>query len=98
MIGGLPIEFCAGAGDVGSTVYEFEEWMDCNYYAAVYLKGSDFLDAVRQRLGRRQFIEALRDIISTYRYDIATTEGVLSIMQEHSERDLSRLFAQFGLP
>lgn len=89
--------YCADAADVASSVFEFDRWEDCAYYSAIYYKGAAFLDAVRDRLGHQRFLDAMRQIVDTYRYDLVTTAGILTIFQEQSDRDLSPLFERFGL-
>ncbi len=91
-----PIEYCYSRGGVTSSVYEFQDWMECSYYSSVYLKGAAFLDDVRRRMGWDSFVAALRDIVDTYRYEIASTDGVLAILVEHSERGLRSLFRDYG--
>lgn len=92
----VPIEYCNSRGGVISSVFEFEQWMDCSYYSSVYLKGAAFLDDVHRRMGTDAFFDALRDIVATYRHGVATTSGVLGILEKHSARGLRGLFTAYG--
>ena len=66
--------------------------------SSVYLKGAALLDDVRHRMGGDAFFDALREIVTTYRYGVATTDGVLDIFASNSKRQLRSLFRAYLFP
>ena len=92
-----PIDYCAQAGDVGGSVFDFDVWVPCAYYDAIYFKGAALLDDLRNELGNHEFFAALREIVETYRFGMASTSGVLAIFERHSSRPLDSLFERYGV-
>jgi hypothetical protein len=96
LVDGNPTEYC-GEGRVGSTVYEFTEWSDCAYVDAIYNEGSAFLESIHERMGDAAFFAAMQSIVTTYRHGMATTGGVLEILQGETDLTLEDLFIDHGL-
>ena len=85
------------SGAVSSSVYVFSSWSPCGQYVqTVYERGADFLWALRSAMGDDAFFAAMRSIVDTYRYGIATTSGVLNIFQRQSDVDLSQILEAYG--
>jgi hypothetical protein len=68
---------------------------DCGSYdEAIYFKGSRFLNFIRigndpnhpswNGIGTTNFFNGLRDIVSSYRYDVLTTAKVKSVFLAHA--------------
>jgi hypothetical protein len=94
---GADIKHCS-TREVGNTIYNFGSWSDCEEYLdTVYGRGAAFLAAMRERLGDDQFFEALREIVSTYRYGVATTAGVVGIFRDHSAEPIDDLLIEYGI-
>ncbi|HST05283.1 MAG TPA: M1 family aminopeptidase [Chloroflexia bacterium] len=68
---------------------------ESQYTAAVYDSGTVMLGKVRKAMGDHAFYAALRDYYTTYRFKRATPEGLLTILQAHSQADLKSIFAAY---
>jgi hypothetical protein len=67
------------------------------YEVIVYGKGALFFEALRQRLGGDLFEAALREYVDHYRWQIATPDGFLRVMESVSGQDLDDLYARWIL-
>ncbi len=65
------------------------------YSAIVYGRGPLFFDALAVTLGRAAFDAFLTDYAQTYRWGIATPEGLRQVAEEHCACDLGGLFAEW---
>jgi hypothetical protein len=65
------------------------------YTAAVYDSATVMLGKVRKAMGDDAFYAALRDYYATYKFKRATPEGLLTILQAHSQADLKLIFAAY---
>ncbi|MEP6776097.1 MAG: M1 family aminopeptidase, partial [Chloroflexota bacterium] len=65
------------------------------YTAAVYDSATVMLGKVRKAMGDDAFYAALRDYYATYEFKRATPEGLLTILQAHSQADLKSIFAAY---
>lgn len=65
------------------------------YAISAYTYSAAFLNEVCVTMGDEAFFEALQDIYETYKFQQANTEGVLNIFQQHSEEDLTEIFAEY---
>jgi aminopeptidase N len=54
------------------------------YTNAVYLRGAQFLEAIRTRIEERAFNEFLRDYAATYAHDIVTADDFFAVLDEHA--------------
>ncbi len=65
------------------------------YTAAVYDSATVMLSKVRKSMGDDSFYAALRDYYATYKFKRARPEGLLTILQAHSQADLKSIFAAY---
>jgi hypothetical protein len=65
------------------------------YSAAVYDSATVMLGKVRKAMGDEAFYAALRDYYATYKFKRATPDGLLTILQAHSQADLKSIFAAY---
>jgi hypothetical protein len=68
------------------------EYRDSDYSAIVYGRGPLFFEALRQEMGAKSFDAFLRDYYQRYRWDIATTEGLKALAEQHCNCDLTPMF------
>jgi hypothetical protein len=72
------------------------DWLSCDgYFHAVFYKGTEFLNAVRARMGRHAFIHAMRDYIASHRYRIITTRGLLDYLDGRTDANLRQLYIAY---
>ncbi|MFQ6057879.1 MAG: M1 family metallopeptidase [Anaerolineae bacterium] len=67
------------------------------YGVIVYIKGALFFHALREEIGDEAYFETMRRYYQTYKYGIAEPEGLLSIAEEVSGRDLDELYRHWIL-
>jgi hypothetical protein len=91
-----PVAACRG-GAVDSTIDDFADWSSCGQYIdTVYERGAQFLATLRAQMGDDAFFGAMKTIVTTYRYGIATTNGVLAILTHATNKDLTPTLNQYG--
>ena len=72
------------------------DWLSCDgYFHAVFYKGTEFLNAVRARMGRQAFINAMRDYIAGHRYRMITTRGLLDYLDARTDANLRPLYVAY---
>ncbi len=67
------------------------------YGAIVYSKGPLFFQALREKMGDEAFIAFLRAYYETYRYRIATPEGLLALAGQACACDVQPIYRQWIL-
>ncbi len=65
------------------------------YRDAVYLRGAEFLQELRDLIGDEAFFAALKDYALTNTYRIATREDFFAAIARHSQEDLNPLLARY---
>jgi hypothetical protein len=75
------------AGWVDSTIYD----TDRVYLDAVYLRGAEFLGALREQVGDPAFFAFLNDYARTYSHRRATGRDFFALLETHSGADISGL-------
>jgi hypothetical protein len=65
------------------------------YGAIVYGRGPLFVEALAKRMGQKTFAAFLRDYYETFKWGIATTEGLKQLAESHCSSDLTPLFEQW---
>lgn len=68
------------------------------YTNAVYLRGGQFLNALRQRMGDKAFYAFLQDYARQMQGKIATREDFFRILSQHTDRNLDDLIAEYFRP
>jgi len=75
------------AGWVDSTIYD----TDRVYLDAVYLRGAEFLGALRERVGDAAFFAFINEYARTYSHRRATGQDFFALLETHSGADISGL-------
>ncbi len=83
------VDLYAPEGWVNSTTYDYEGFRP--YVNAVYLRGAQFLEALRELVGEDAFFSTLHDLIARKSYEQATAEDFFSLLKANSEVDLDDL-------
>lgn len=65
------------------------------YVDAVYLRGALFLDALRTRVGDDAFFLILKDLSTTYAYNVITRNDFFNVVQRHTDKDISDLMGEY---
>jgi len=87
----------APEGNVGVDIYHSGTMME--YFRAVYLRGAQFLAALRQKMGDRAFFAFLKDYARQMDGKRATRDDFFRILRVHTKADISPLVqAYFGVP
>jgi hypothetical protein len=58
------------------------------YYEDIYIQGGNLLDDTRKAMGSSAFWAAIHDYLSAHRFKIATTQALLSTLDEHTSLNL----------
>ena len=72
------------------------DWQSCDgYFHTVFYKGTEFLTAVRTRMGTQSFFAALRDFLASHRYRVITTRGLLNYLDGRTDANLRPLYVTY---
>ena len=74
---------------------KFDGEMYRQYVNAVYLRGAEFLEALRVRIGDEAFFAFLQDYLAQERGKIATADDFFSIFHQHTDVDISDLVQEY---
>jgi len=77
---------------VGMPVEAYDE---TEYSAIVYGRGPLFFEALEKEMGKDEFAAFLKDYYQTFKYDIATTQGMKVLAEQHCGCDLTPLFEKW---
>jgi len=83
-------------GWVDSTIYEHDGFD--SYVGAVYLRGAQFMEALRSAVGDEVFFAFLRDYAAQGSQRIVSAEDFFSLLGEHSGADLEPVLAEYFSP
>lgn len=64
------------------------------YFEVIYVQGSRFLDELRKRMGTTAFWAAVRGYVTAHRFGIATTQQLLTAIDDGTSLDFGPLFHQ----
>lgn len=78
-----------GDGIVGGATRDYSR---SSYYPLVYAKGALFFEALQQLMGDEAFFEGLQRYYREYKYDVATPEGLLDIMEQAYGQSLDEFY------
>lgn len=78
-----------GDGVVGGPT---SAYTGASYYPLVYAKGALFFQALHQLMGDEAFFGGLQRYYTQYKYDVATAEGLLSIMEQAHGQPLGEFY------
>jgi aminopeptidase N len=90
------VDFYQPSGPVGGTVYDYTGFRP--YRDAVYLRGAQFLEALRQRVGEQAFSAFLQDYAIRMAGRSATAADFFSVLAEHSSAEINDLRQVFFQP
>jgi aminopeptidase N len=77
-------------------IYDFNRSSpSSNYPGTIYQKGAAVVGMLRYELGDSVFYQALRDYLTRYAYQTATTGMMQSVLEEHAGRSLDWFFDQW---
>lgn len=83
----------APTGWVDSTIYEHAEFRP--YVNAVYLRGAQFLQSLRDAIGDKAFFLFLKDYAQQGASQIVTTEDFFRLIGKLTDKDLISLFSEY---
>jgi hypothetical protein len=81
------------SGYVDNTIYlpgGYEDYRD-----SVYLNGAHFMQDLRDTIGDDAFFGFIQDYVQTYRYKIAGSANFWSLLEQHTDADLSPLIEEY---
>ena len=89
--------------DVDSRVFDWPaepisggDWTSCDgYFHAVFYRGTEFLNAVRDAMGTDTFFAAMRAFVERNRHGLTTTRRLLDHLQRATDADLMPLFRAY---
>jgi hypothetical protein len=90
------VDFYEPAGPVGGSIYDYTGFRP--YRDAVYLRGAQFLEALRQRVGDEAFFAFLRDYYTRSAGELVTSGDFFAILSEHSSAQIDDLREAFFGP
>jgi len=80
-------------GYIDTTIYYGGDLFD--YRDIVYRNGSLFLQDLRELMGDEAFFNFLQDYVRQNKYQIATTQGFISLLKTHTDADLTPLLEEY---
>ncbi len=83
-------------GWVNSSIYDFTDYR--GYVNAVYLRGAQFLDALRRTVGDEAMLNFLRAYASEYRFQRADTQGFFTLWNTQTGIDAQPTMERFFKP
>ncbi len=83
------------SGWVDTTIYDGYDFR--GYTDAVYLRGAQFLEELRARIGEKAFNAFLQDYASSYTHKFATTDDFFETLNRHTDQDYSDIVDAYFL-
>jgi len=81
------------SGWVDTSIYDGYAFR--GYTDAVYLRGAQFLEEIRFRIGEKAFNTFLKDYASSYAQKIATSDDFFETLDRNTDQDYSDIVAQY---
>lgn len=66
-----------------------------DYYSTIYTGGESFWWGLEQEIGEEKVKQVLRSYLANYRFQIATTDDLLQIIQQEAHYDMQEYFANW---
>ena len=96
-------EFQCSGREVDSSVFAWPagrtsggDWQSCDgYFHTVFYKATEFLNAVRARMGGPAFFRAMRAYIADHRHRLITTRGLLDYLDGRTDANLRPLYRTY---
>jgi len=89
------VNYYAPTGWVDTNVYNGGNFR--SYTDSVYLRGAEFLEDLRYRIGDDNFFSFLQDYIVLYGHRRATTDDFFNLLQQHTSVDYSDIVNNYFL-
>ncbi len=83
------VNYFEPSGFINGSVYDYSAFRP--YRDAVYLRGVQFFEALRQTIGDEAFFAFLKDYAATESGKIATREDFFAVLEKHTQVDLTSL-------
>jgi len=93
---GFRVDYYDPSGWVNHPIYDYGGFL--NYRNAVYLRGAQFLEALREKTGDEAFFTFLKDFTGEYAHRQATGEDFFTVLAAHSSADLQPLLDEYFDP
>ena len=93
---GFRVNFYDPSGWVNHPIYDFGGFS--NYRNAVYLRGAQFLEALRGKMGDEAFFAFLKDYAAQYAHRQATGRDFFALLSAHTTADLQPLLDEYFDP
>ena len=87
------VKYFQPTGWVNGSIYDYNGFL--LYRNAVYLRGAQFLEALRQAAGDEAFFAFLQDYAAQKAHGLATAEDFFTILKEHSQADIKPLLQEY---
>jgi hypothetical protein len=87
------INFHEPTGKIDKSIYDYPSYL--SFRNAVYLRGAQFLDELRNQIGDESFFAFLLAYVEKYRDQIATSEDFFSTLKDFTDEDLSEIIDEF---
>jgi aminopeptidase N len=87
------VDYYSPVGVINQPIYDYSSFI--NYRNAVYLRGAQFLDALRSQTGDADFFAFLKDYLATEKFKIATASDFFTILAKHTSVDISKVQAGY---
>lgn len=87
------VDFYEPAGVINEAIYDYNGFL--LYRNAVYLRGAQFLDALRQAVGDESFFSFLQDYASENAHGLASADDFFAVLKTHSAEDVEPLLQEY---
>jgi hypothetical protein len=87
------VDRLAPQGAVNSSIYDHAGFTP--YVHAVYLRGAQFIQDLRELIGDEAFFAFLRDYADTYAGQIVTSDDFFDLLAEHTDADIQPLLDEY---
>ena len=87
------VDYYTPVGVINQSIYDYNSYVA--YRNAVYLRGAQFLDALRSQVGDADFLAFFKDYLATEKYKIASASDFFTLLSKHTSADLSQVKAGY---
>lgn len=87
------VNYYQPTGFINGSIYDYSSFL--SYRNAVYLRGAQFLEALRQKVGDKAFFAFLQDYAAQKANGLATAEDFFAILKAHSAVDIQPLLEEY---
>jgi hypothetical protein len=87
------VNFYEPTGYINGSIYDYNGFL--LYRNAVYLRGAQFLEALRQAVGDEAFFAFLEDYAAQNAHGLATADSFFAILKQHSSADIQPLLQAY---